>query len=205
MAFREIQFPPDISFGGIGGPGFKTDVVSVLSGHEKRNARWSEMRHSYEVSHAVKTEAHFKAIRAFFMSVGGKRDGFRFKDWADYRTSLTEGVVDGITTTTFQLQKQYVSGDVTTLRDITKPIASGFVLQDSGVTLTLSTDYSFSTVTGVLTTVVPRTASNLKWSGQFDVPCRFDVDELHAQVVNRNPTTGLLLAWESIPIIEIRV
>ena len=38
MAFREIQFPTKISFGAIGGPGFSTDVVTVRSGREKRNA-----------------------------------------------------------------------------------------------------------------------------------------------------------------------
>lgn len=204
MAFREVQFPTKISFGAIGGPGFNTDVVTVRSGHEKRNANWSEMRHAWEVSQALKTEPDFKAIRAFFLSVRGRHVGFRFKDWADYLATISEGVVEGIDTTHFQLQKQYVSSDVTTLREITKPIASGFVLKASGVTLTLTSDYTLSTTTGIVTTTAPRTASTLTWSGSFDVPARFNVDELRASIVNRKPNGDLLLAWDSIPILETR-
>lgn len=217
MPFREVQFPPRISRGAVGGPGFSTDVVTVRSGDEKRNANWSVMRHSWEVSYAVKTESDFKQVRAFFLSVGGKRDGFRFKDWADYQASIAEGVVQGITTTRFQLQKRYVSGDaalagspsgddvVTTLRTIAKPLAVGFVLKDGATTLNPGAHYTIDPFSGIVTTTSSRTAANLTWSGEFDVPARFDTDELRATIVDRNQAKGLLLTWNSIPIVEIRV
>lgn len=205
MAFREVQFPRCIRFGVIGGPGFSTDVVTVLSGQEKRNANWSKMRHAWECAYAVKSQTDFEAVRAFFLSVQGRKDGFRFRDWADYTVSEAQGVVAGLTSTTFQLRKQYVSGDVTTLRDIQKPIAQGLVLRDLGTPLVLTTDYTLDATTGIVTTTAPRTAGNLTWSGEFDVPARFDVDELRATIVNRNTESGLLLEWTSVPIVEIRL
>lgn len=44
------------------------------------------------------------------------------------------------------------------------------------------------------------------WTGQFDVPVRFDVDEMKKQVMDRNgPSGDLLVDWGSIPLIEVRI
>ena len=204
MAFYESpRFPERIGMGAQGGPGFATEVVAVESGREKRNARWPYPRHEWDVSHGLRNQADFFALRAFFLAVGGgKAHGFRYKDWADFEATLAEGVVAGITSTTFQLVKRYTSGALTKDRPVTKPIASGFVLKNSGTTLVLTTDYTVNTVTGVVTTVVPRTAANLTWSGSFDVPMRFDTDKLNGRVVGRNDA-GLVYEWDAIPVIEI--
>jgi uncharacterized protein (TIGR02217 family) len=205
MAFLESpRMPEKISFGAVGGPGFRTSVVTVSSGFEKRNAEWSKVRHSYDVSQAVKTQSDFEEVRNHFLAVGGKRDGFRFKDFADFTVSTGEGVVLGLTSTTFQLQKKYTFGSVNTLRDIKKPIASGFVLLNSGTPLTLTTDYTLDATTGIFTTTTPKTAANLTWTGEFDVPVRFDVDELKGQIINRKPNGEYLLAWDSIILVEVR-
>ena len=50
-----------------------------------------------------------------------------------------------------------------------------------------------------------RAADVLAWSGEFDVPMRFDVDKLAAQVADRNATDGLLHMWDGIKIVEIRL
>jgi uncharacterized protein (TIGR02217 family) len=205
MAFRERLFPKGVSFGAIGGPGFNTGVITLRSGRERRNANWSEMRHSWEVSQAVKTEEQFKAVRAFFLSVGGQRDGFLFMDWADYKVAITEGVVEGIDGTHFQLQKQYVSFDITTLREINKPVAAKFSLRNSGIPLVLTSDYTLDATTGIVTTMTTRTAANLTWSGEFYVPARFGTDDLKTTIINRNPSNGLLMAWDSVPIVELRL
>ncbi len=42
MAFIETRFPDDISYGAAGGPGYQTDVVTVNSGAEQRNAAWQD-------------------------------------------------------------------------------------------------------------------------------------------------------------------
>ena len=206
MAFYESpRFPERIAYGANGGPGFSTAVAVTASGREARNGNWQYPRHAWDVSQGLNSQATFQTLRAFFLAVGGGRlHGWRFKDWADYTAAHTgdeAGVVLGLTGTTFQLVKRYASGAQALDRLIRKPIASGFVLKDTGVTLTLTTDYTLNTVTGIVTTTTTRTAGNLTWSGEFDVPMRFDTDQLDARVIARN-ASGLVWEWGAIPIVE---
>jgi uncharacterized protein (TIGR02217 family) len=46
----------------------------------------------------------------------------------------------------------------------------------------------------------PQPADALTWAGQFDVPCRFDIDEMRPSV-----DAFKTYSWSSIPIVEIRV
>lgn len=63
-AFHEVQFPPDISYGATGGPGYSTSVVATVSGHEKRNANWSEARGRWNVAHGLKRRDQVAALIA---------------------------------------------------------------------------------------------------------------------------------------------
>lgn len=209
MAFYESpRFPDRISYGVTGGPGWRTQVAESLASFEQRNGAWVYPRHRWDVSQGLNAPAAFEALRAFFMTMRGRLHGWRFKDWADYMVefgdAVESGVVQGLTTTTVQLVKRYTSGSQTLDRQIRKPIASGFTLKDSGVALATPADYTLDTTTGVVTTTVPRTAANLTWGGEFDVPCRFDTDDLRSVIVARNGQ-GLVTEWSGIPIVEIRV
>jgi len=208
MAFIESpRFPERIAYGALGGPVFSTTVVAAASGREARNQNWQYPRHEWDVSQGLNSQADFQTLRAFFLAVGkGRRNGWRFKDWADYtaaHSGAEAGVVSGLTSTTFQLVKRYTSGAQTQDRLITKPVAAGFELKDSGSTLTLTTDYTLDATTGIVTTAIGRTAANLTWSGEFDVPMRFDSDELRARIASRNPSAGLIHEWDAINIVEI--
>jgi uncharacterized protein (TIGR02217 family) len=203
MSFYESpRFPEKISLGATGGAGFSTEVVVVDSGREKRNARRSTMLHEWNVSHAVRRQQELDLLRAHFLAMNGQQHGFRFKDWSDYSCAITDGVVSGITSTTFQLVKRYSIGAVSKDRTIKKPIAAGFVLKNSGVDLVLTTDYTLNTVTGIVTTVTPKTAANLTWSGEFDVPMRYATDRFDAQIVERKGNGALLYSLDSVPLIE---
>lgn len=202
MAFYESpRFPERISMQAKGGPAFSTSVVTVESGREKRNSRWAYPRQIWDVSHSVRSEDEYVLLRAHFMTMNGKTHGFRFKDFTDYEVGVGEGVVDGLTTTTFQLVKIYTSGAQTKRRRIRKPIATGFILYNSGTPLVLTTDYTLNTVTGIVTTVTPKTAANLTWVGEFDVPMRYDTDRLDGEVIGHD-ATGLIYRWDSIPVVE---
>ena len=50
----------------------------------------------------------------------------------------------------------------------------------------------------------PQPGDALTWAGEFDVPCRFNVDRMQAEVMNKSGNE-LIIGWASIPIIEIRV
>jgi len=196
--FEEIQFPTDISYGATGGPMFMTDVVATVSGHEQRNSKWSQSRAKYNVASGIKTESQWQALIAFFRTRKGKAVGFRFKDWSDYQgTNEAIGTGDGVTAD-FQLVKIY-SSNIAVSRDITKPVAGttkiyvDSVLQASGV--------SVDTTTGIVTfTTAPAIAEVITADFEFDVPVRFDTDELAISMDSFDAGS-----WNNIPLIEVRI
>ncbi len=194
MAFYEVRFPEKISLHATGGPSFLTNIVQVNSGAEFRDQVWSAGRAKYEVAHAARTEAKYKELLAFFRSMRGRLHGFRFKDWSDYRVLTGEGVFVMLTSTTFQLYKRYTFGSQTYDRKITKPV-SGKVTVTGGTTPTVNT------VTGVVTVA---SGTPTSWVGEFDVPVRFDVDDLDGQIVDKHRDGTFIMAWESIPLVETR-
>jgi uncharacterized protein (TIGR02217 family) len=192
MAFLDIRFPDGISYNAQGGPEFATDVVIVNSGAESRNQNWSQPRRVFEVSHAARMPADYKALQSFFHAVRGRADSFRFKDWTDYTAITGEGVFQEITNTTFQCYKKYTSGSVTFYRKITKPIAPIVVTGGTGV----SVNYSTGLVT--VSSSVPTA-----WTGEFDCHARFDTDEMRGEIVSRSGN-NIIIGWNSIPIVELK-
>lgn len=199
MSFVEVQFPPDISYGATGGPMFSTDVTETFGGWEQRNINWSQARGQWNVSHGVKTDAQLAALLAFFRARRGKAIGFRFKDWSDFKAqNQVIGTGNG-TQTAFQIVKSYTSGGNTADRTIKKPVAGTVqvykdgVLQTSGMTV--------STTTGVVTfTSAPANGALITANFEFDVPARFDTDQMDV-----NLETFGASSWAGIPIVEIRV
>lgn len=208
MAFLETpRFPENIAIGSVGGPVFSTAVVVTTSGDEWRDAQWQYPLHRWDVSQGIKKHGDFLALRAYFMVMQAKRNGWRFKDFSDYKAShgpTESGRVLGLTATTFALVKRYTTGSLQQERRIHKPRAEGFELRDGETLLASPADYVLNTVTGIVTTATARTAANLTWQGEFDVPCRFDTDQMQARHVGRHPSDGRLYEWTSIPITELR-
>lgn len=197
MSFIETpRFPEAVSYGFTGGPEFNTDVVIVNSGAESRNANWAQPRRSYDASHAARLPAAYQPLQAFFHVVSGRLHGFRVKDWTDYRDNDAggAGIFGVIDATHFQMYKRYTSGASTHERKIQKPVSGK-------VTVTGGTVDSIDYTTGIVTMT---SGTPTSWAGEFDVPCRFDVDQLKGEVISRSGSE-LIIGWDSIPIIEIRV
>jgi uncharacterized protein (TIGR02217 family) len=209
MAFLETpRFPENISFGASGGPGYLTDIVPLKSGFEQRNSLWTFPRGTWDVGQVTKTKTQYAPLVAYFRTVGGKRDGFRFKDWDDFQdfdnqgTGVlgTTGLGDGITVA-FQMYKNYTNGSAVDQRIIRKPVVGAILFFDNGSPVTPTLD----TTTGIATFGSPPTTGHaLTWTGQFDVPVRFDVDALKIEIVDKQSGGDLLIRWPTIPIIEIR-
>lgn len=157
MIVKEIRFPTDIAYGSSGGAGYSTGISETLSGHEQAVLNWSKGRHRYDVSYGMRTQEQLEAVIALFHNVRGRGYGFRFKDWADYKscadaatpTALDQsiGTGDG-TDLTFQLQKTYVYGAESYARTITKPVSGTTLVSIQNVT---DPRWSVSTVTGIVT------------------------------------------------------
>ena len=193
MSFVEVQFPGDISYGATGGPMFLTDVVATVSGHEQRNSKWSQARARYNVASGVKTETQWQALISFFRARRGKAVGFRFKDWGDFK-AVNQPLLS-LGGTQYQLVKQYVSGAVVSERIITKPVAGTVKLYRNSILQ--ASGWSINTTNGIITTSLTGT---LTVDFGFDVPVRFDTDELALSLDSFNAGS-----WNNIPLIEVRV
>lgn len=160
MAFLDIRFPDNISYGGIGGASFSTDVVVISSGFEQRNANWAFPRHSYDVSHAARTQAEVETLIAFFKIAKGRANSFRYKDELDYRFLIADGKL-GLTSIgtglpTYQIYKQYSNAVGAELRKITRPNTGTLSVTRNGGAVTFGVsagNISVNYTTGILTFV----------------------------------------------------
>ena len=207
MAFHEVRFPDNISRGARGGPERRTQIVELASGDEERNASWANSRRRYDVAYGIRRADDLASVVAFFEARNGRLHGFRYKDWADYKSGLPSQEITAtdqqIGTGTgslkiFQLAKRYVSSAQSWTRTIAKPVAGtvrialGMVEQMSG--------WAVDTSTGVVTfTSAPANGVIIRAGFEFDVPVRFDTDVLDVTLdIER------LGSITSIPLLEIR-
>ena len=207
MAFHEVRFPDNISRGARGGPERRTQIVEMASGDEERNGSWADSRRRYDASYGIRKADDLAAVIAFFEARRGRLYGFRWKDWADYKSGLpsastaTTDQLIGTGTggaTSFQLVKLYTSGAQTWTRTITKPVAGTVALALNGVPQI--TGWTVNTITGVLTFASAPAASVAITAGfEFDVPVRFDTDTLDVTLDFER-----LGSITSIPLIEVR-
>lgn len=231
MSFFEVEFPTQISYKAIGGPGFNTTVNPAFSGQEARNKNWSLSRGQWTVSLLTPSPEKLQALgltrqqyidllNGFFLVVSGKGDAFRLKDHKDYLAlgmPLSPAIADG-TNRVFQLQKVYTIGGRTYTRTITKPITAavndyaGNALANTvfpyigGVKQT--TNYSVDQTTGILTFAAghaPTALAAMTADSQFHYPVRFDTDQLPIQTEESDFAGGEpIISVNSVGLIEVR-
>ena len=207
MAFHEVRFPDNISRGARGGPERRTQVVELASGDEERNASWANSRRRYDVAYGIRRADDLAAVVAFFEARNGRLHGFRFKDWADFKSCLpsqTPGPADqpigtgNGAATLFQLTKRYTSGAQSWTRAITKPVVGTVTIALNSAPQ--ASGWSVSTTTGLITfTTAPAAGVAITAGFEFDVPVRFDTDALDVTL-----DLERLGSITSIPLVEIR-
>jgi uncharacterized protein (TIGR02217 family) len=70
-----------------------------------------------------------------------------------------------------------------------------------------TTGFILDTTNGVITFGDPAPdipAETWTWTGEFDVPVRFDTDVMKIGIVNKSASGTLLEDWQQIPVIELR-
>ena len=185
--FHEILFPLDIALGARGGPERRTDVVTLGSNREKRNARWARSRRRWEAGYGVKTFADLASIVDFFEERRGRLYGFRWRDRSDHSSGLpgraptpidqTLGQRDGARKS-FQLVKTYGAAYAPYAREIAKPVTGSLRMAVSGVELDPA-QFSVDATTGLVTLgTAPATGALVTAGFLFDTPARFDTDYL---------------------------
>lgn len=204
MSFHEVRFPEDISYGAVGGPKFKTTVLELSSGHEKRNINWSEAKAEYDVSHGLRRLADIRTILAFFYARYGRAYGFRFKDWVDYELDRqTIGTGTGAQAQ-FQITKTYTSGSYSYVRQVKKIVADTVRAWVNDVELEEGPgagQFQVNYNTGVVVFGTnPAMGHVVEVQCEFDVPVRFDTD-----ISNMTYEMFQTVGWNSILLVEVRV
>ena len=210
MQFHEVRFPASLSFGALGGPQRRTDVVTLANGFEERNTPWAHARRVYDAGMGMRSIDDIQVLIAFFESRLGQMYGFRWKDWSDFKTGRSSGEVqfddqnigygDG-ETTVFQLSKEYRSGTQSYRRPISKPVSGTVRLGVEQDAYQEGIDFEVDTTTGLITFAdAPDLGDEICAGFEFDVPVRFDTDRILTSVAN-------FQAGEvpNVPVIEVRV
>ena len=91
MAFHEVRLPARLAFGSTGGVERRTEVVQLASGWERRSTPWAHGRRRWLIGAGVKSLDDMAELLAFFEARRGRLHGFRFKDFADWKSSRPSG------------------------------------------------------------------------------------------------------------------
>ncbi|MEZ5769295.1 MAG: DUF2460 domain-containing protein [Paracoccaceae bacterium] len=210
MSFHEVRFPAGLSYGAVGGPMRRTEVVTLANGHEERNTPWAHSRRHYDAGVAMSSLDDLETVIAFFEARRGQLHGFRWKDWADWKscspsadvaaTDQPLGLGDG-SETVFQLTKTYSSGGSSYARPIRKPVAGTVLVAANGAPRTEGVDYTLDNTTGLVTFLTaPGNGVAITAGFEFDVAVRFGTDQIQASVA-----TFQAGDVPSVPVVELRV
>lgn len=210
MSFHEVRYPARLSLGSSGGPERRTEIVTLVNGFEERNSPWAHSRRRYDAGAGMRSLDDLAALIAFFEARRGQLHGFRWKDWADYKTCLPSqsvsaldqeiGLGDGVTTA-FQLKKTYASGGSVYVRDLVKPVAGSVMVAVAGVVQTAPSAFTFEETRGIVVFNRPPALGVAVTAGcEFDVPVRFDTDRINASI--NSFQAGEIPA---VPVIEVRI
>ena len=209
MAFHEVRLPARLAFGSTGGVERRTEVVTLGSGFERRSTPWAQGRRRYLVGANLRSLDDMAALTAFFEARHGRLYGFRFRDFADFKSCAPGaeispfdqdlGLGDG-ERVSFVLRKLYGDGEHAADRRIAKPV-EGTVRISVGSGELLEDAFEVDPTTGVVTLQSPPSAGVAVTAGfEFDVPVRFDADRV--EVTLESFAAGRMGA---VPLIEVRV
>ncbi|MEM6618555.1 MAG: DUF2460 domain-containing protein [Pseudomonadota bacterium] len=210
MNFHEVRFPANLSLGSTGGPERRTEIVTLNSGFEERNTPWAHSRRRFDAGGAMRSIDDLETVIAFFEARAGQVFGFRWKDWTDFKSCAPSrepsfddqeiGMGDG-QKVSFQLCKNYRSGDAVYCREIAKPVVSSVTVGVAEAELFEGQHFDVDTARGtVLFYDAPSEGARITAGFTFDVPVRFDTDRL-----DMNLASFAAGSVPSIPVVEVRV
>ena len=210
MNFHEVRFPATLSFGSVGGPERRTDVVTLANGFEERNTPWAHSRRRYDAGVSMRSLDDVETLIAFFEARQGQMYGFRWKDWADYKSCLSSDepafgdqaiAVGDEETAAFQLMKSYLSGPHRYVRPIAKPVSGTVRMAIEGVEQLEGVHFEMDDTTGfVHFNHPPDIGAQITAGFEFDVPVRFDTDRIVTNVASFRAGDV-----PNVPVVEVRV
>ena len=202
--FHDVLLPLNLAVGVVGGPERRTEVVSLASGREVRNAVWSGSRRRWDIGGAIGSLSDVQALMAFFEARMGRLYGFRFRDPFDHSSAIGGAEIDpqdqvlgggDDARAAFQLVKDYGG----TLREIVKPVSGSVrvaldgVEQLNGWSLNSSGQVSFD--------APPEVDVVVSAGFMFDCAVRFENDQLKGLI--ETFSTGRAIKVELVELISV--
>ena len=201
IPFDDVAYPLTLGRDAAASPEFSTSVAVTASGHEYRNALWSDARMRYDVGPGIRSEAELGTLIAFFRARYGPARGFRLRDPFDFSSAAMTGTPsasdqrigtgDGMASR-FRLVKNYGEQQ----RRITRP-QPGSIRIAVGAVETAA--WRYETGGWIVFDSAPAAGAPITAGYLFDVPVRFAEDRLDVSGVS-------FAAGEapSVALIEIR-
>lgn len=195
--FNEVRLLDCVAYGSEFGHEYRTDIVELRSGVERRNAEWQQPLGRYSVRYQNLGEDDHGVVVSAHHACMGSLIGFRLKDWSDYRAeSEVVGTGTGAAQQ-YQLKKHYTWGSIARERAIKKPVQNTVTVFVDGTQTAATINYQ----TGQFT-LNAAAGAVITWSGEFDVPVRFSDDRLSFSVDARSG--GFILNGD-VDLQEIRL
>ena len=210
-SFHEVQFPTDFALGSSGGPIRQTEIITLGSGKEQRNARWAHSRRRYNAGYGIKTLADLQEVIEFFEERRGRLYGFRFRDPVDFKSSKGSSETTSVDQTIgigdlverkFKLTKTYGIDEASYVRQIHKPVIDSVKVSLDDVQISsekFNIDYTNGLIEFALD-AIPGNNVKIKAGFQFDIPVRFDADEISINLTHFE--AGDI---PSIPLVELLI
>ena len=213
MGFHEVRFPANLSFGSVGGPERRTEIVTLTNGFEERNTPWAHSRRRYDAGVGLRSPGRCGGADRVFRGAAGQLYGFRWKDWADYKSCPSSqgreprGSAD----------RHGRRGDarVSAVEDLSSRASRamcgrspsrwpGTVLVGGrrGCRRSRAIDFSVDLTTGDRELCRSRPAAGVAVTAgfEFDVPVRFDTDRIQTSVASFQAGDV-----PQVPVVEVRV
>ncbi len=210
MGFHEVRFPTNLSFGSVGGPERRTEIVTLANGFEERNSPWAHSRRRYDAGVGMRSLDDIEGLIAFFEARRGQLNGFRWKDWSDFKSCAASADVafedqviavgDGFTTD-FGLVKVYRSGAESYTRPIVKPVLGTVLVGVQRTQMVETVHYNLDITTGIVSFLhAPEVGTEITAGFEFDVPVRFDAERIQTSVASFQAGE-----MPDVPVVEVRI
>lgn len=185
------------AFGWQGGPSFKTRIVEMANGRERRNAEQAEARHTFSAPFRNIKRSAYSGIKQMHLVCLGRLHAFRFKDQLDYQAANEVFGAGTGAQTIFQLRKISTVDGVSYTRNV-------YAIKDASVTVNgVVTAVTLDERRGTVTfAAAPAGGAVLRWTGEFDVWVRFNQDDLPFSIDNGN-SAGEKFINGSVDLIEV--
>lgn len=209
MIYVDLEFPScETALGLRVDPMWSTTVAVSAGGHEITNQNWEDVRHSFDGSMVGATAPEHEAVRNHWMVMRGRTKKFPVKDPIDFEATQSEGrMVEADTSPAneFQMYKRYGTGSDAYDRKITRPKSGTIAVfrTRAAVTTNVTGSATITYTTGEVSMAGHLAGDTYAWSGEFRVPCRYDIDKFPRAVFER-VDDELFIDCGPIVLVEVR-